>query len=122
MCPPGWSTPASGSARCPPPWPTSPSLRPAAAPWKPPGTGPGEPSAPQPDPDDQHFQEPQWPTPLHSYAIGSVPAMHTLRRSIAHAAKVTKPTPLLGRLSPEMPRTIHRWTYAPGRWVELPAL
>jgi hypothetical protein len=29
---------------------------------------------------------------------------------------------LLGRLSPETPRTIHRWEYAPGRWAELPAL
>jgi hypothetical protein len=29
---------------------------------------------------------------------------------------------LLGRLSPETPRTIHRWPYAPGRWAELPAL
>jgi hypothetical protein len=29
---------------------------------------------------------------------------------------------LLGRLSPESPRTVHRWEYAPGRWAELPAL
>jgi hypothetical protein len=29
---------------------------------------------------------------------------------------------LLGRLSPEAPRTIHRWQYAPGQWAELPAL
>jgi hypothetical protein len=29
---------------------------------------------------------------------------------------------LLGRLSPEAPRTVHRWQYAPGQWTELPAL
>jgi hypothetical protein len=29
---------------------------------------------------------------------------------------------LLGRLSPEIPRTVHRWQYAPGQWAELPAL
>jgi hypothetical protein len=29
---------------------------------------------------------------------------------------------LLGRLSPEQPRTVHRWQYAPGHWTELPAL
>jgi hypothetical protein len=29
---------------------------------------------------------------------------------------------LLGRLSPEQPRTVHRWQYAPGQWAELPAL
>jgi hypothetical protein len=29
---------------------------------------------------------------------------------------------LLGRLSPETPRTIHRWPYAPGQWAELPTL
>jgi len=29
---------------------------------------------------------------------------------------------LLGRLSPDGPRTVHRWEYAPGRWAELPAL
>jgi hypothetical protein len=29
---------------------------------------------------------------------------------------------LLGRLSPEAPRTVHRWQYAPGRWAELPVL
>jgi hypothetical protein len=29
---------------------------------------------------------------------------------------------LLGRLSPDPPRTIHRWEYAPGRAAELPAL
>jgi hypothetical protein len=29
---------------------------------------------------------------------------------------------LLGRLSPDIPRTVHRWHYAPGRSAELPAL
>ena len=29
---------------------------------------------------------------------------------------------LLGRFSPDVPRTIHRWEYAPGRSAELPAL
>ena len=29
---------------------------------------------------------------------------------------------LLGRRSPESPRTVHRWQYAPGQWAELPAL
>ena len=29
---------------------------------------------------------------------------------------------LLGRRSPEIPRTVHRWPYAPGEWAELPAL
>jgi hypothetical protein len=29
---------------------------------------------------------------------------------------------LLGRLSPEQPRTVHRWQYAAGQWAELPAL
>jgi hypothetical protein len=29
---------------------------------------------------------------------------------------------LLGRLSPDAPRTIYRWEYAPGRSAELPAL
>jgi hypothetical protein len=29
---------------------------------------------------------------------------------------------LLGRLSPETPRTVHRWQYAAGEWAELPAL
>jgi hypothetical protein len=29
---------------------------------------------------------------------------------------------LLGRLSPELPRTVHRWQYAAGEWAELPAL
>ena len=29
---------------------------------------------------------------------------------------------LLGRLSPDGPRTVHRWEYAPGRAAELPAL
>jgi hypothetical protein len=29
---------------------------------------------------------------------------------------------LLGGLSPEQPRTVHRWQYAPGQWAELPAL
>jgi hypothetical protein len=29
---------------------------------------------------------------------------------------------LLGRLSPDLPRTVHRWEYAPGRSAELPAL
>ena len=29
---------------------------------------------------------------------------------------------LLGRLSSDAPRTVHRWQYAPGRWAQLPAL
>jgi hypothetical protein len=29
---------------------------------------------------------------------------------------------LLGRLSPEAPRTVHGWQYAPGQWAELPTL
>jgi hypothetical protein len=29
---------------------------------------------------------------------------------------------LLGRLSPESPRTVHRWQYTAGEWAELPAL
>jgi Phage integrase, N-terminal SAM-like domain len=29
---------------------------------------------------------------------------------------------LLGRLSPESPRTVHHWQYAPGQWADLPAL
>jgi hypothetical protein len=29
---------------------------------------------------------------------------------------------LLGRLSPDVPRTIHRWQYAAGQWAELPTL
>jgi hypothetical protein len=29
---------------------------------------------------------------------------------------------LLGRLSPDVPRTIHRWEYGPGQWAELPTL
>ena len=29
---------------------------------------------------------------------------------------------LLGRLSPEQPRTVFRWEYAAGQWAELPAL
>jgi hypothetical protein len=29
---------------------------------------------------------------------------------------------LLGRRSPEIPRTVHRWPFAPGEWAELPAL
>jgi hypothetical protein len=29
---------------------------------------------------------------------------------------------LLGRLSPEAPRSIHRWQYSPGQWAQLPTL
>jgi hypothetical protein len=29
---------------------------------------------------------------------------------------------LLGRLSPEAPRSIHRWEYASGQWAQLPVL
>jgi hypothetical protein len=29
---------------------------------------------------------------------------------------------LLGRLSPETPRTVHAWQYAQGSWAELPTL
>jgi hypothetical protein len=29
---------------------------------------------------------------------------------------------LLGRLSPEAPRTVRAWQYAPGQWTQLPAL
>jgi hypothetical protein len=64
-------------------------------------------------------QRPRWgtgPAPTHRdvTALGWVAEQYAVRADTLAL--------LLGRLSPEAPRTVHRWEYAPGRWAELPAL
>jgi len=64
-------------------------------------------------------QQPRWGT-------GPVPTHRDVDVLVwvaeQYAVRVDTLGLLLGRRSPETPRTIHRWEYAPGRWVELPAL
>jgi hypothetical protein len=64
-------------------------------------------------------QQPQWgtgPTPTHRdvAALAWVAEQYAVRADTLGL--------LLGRLSPETPRVVHRWQYAPGQWAELPAL
>jgi len=64
-------------------------------------------------------QRPRWgtgPAPTHRdvAALAWVADQYAVRADLLGL--------LLGRLSPEQPRTGHRWPYAPGQWAELPAL
>jgi hypothetical protein len=64
-------------------------------------------------------QQPRWgtgPAPTHRdvAALAWVAEQYAVRADTLGL--------LLGRLSPETPRTVHRWQYAPGQWVDLPAL
>jgi hypothetical protein len=64
-------------------------------------------------------QRPRWgtgPAPTHRdvAALGWVAEQYTVRADLLGL--------LLGRLSPEAPRTVHAWEYATGQRAELPAL
>ena len=64
-------------------------------------------------------QQPRWGT-------GPVPTHRDVDVLVwvaeQYAVRVDTLGLLLGRRSPETPQTIHRWEYAPGQSVELPAL
>jgi hypothetical protein len=64
-------------------------------------------------------QRPRWgtgPAPTHRdvAALAWVAEQYAVRADVLGL--------LLGRLSPEQPRTVHRWQYASGQWAQLPAL
>jgi hypothetical protein len=64
-------------------------------------------------------QQPRWgtgPAPTHRdvAALGWVADQYAVRADLLGL--------LLGRLSPELPRTVHAWEYATGQRAELPAL
>jgi hypothetical protein len=55
-----------------------------------------------------------WPTPRDAAALAWITEQFTVRTDTLAL--------LLGKLSPETPRTVHRWQYAPGQWTDVPAL
>jgi hypothetical protein len=64
-------------------------------------------------------QRPRWgtgPAPTHRdvVALAWIAEQYAVRADLLGL--------LLGRLSPERPRTVHRWQYTLGSWAELPAL
>ena len=54
------------------------------------------------------------PTPRDAAALGWL--------ADQYAARADTLGLLLGRLSPQPPRTVHAWQYAPGQWTQLPTL